>query len=168
MSVDILVNNTSAGVSVAVPNYAGEALLEMMVLNMFSVTAICKYFVPQMKARKTGRMLNIASLAGYQPVPNIAASAASAASESYGLNFSDAIAMALEDYATAMGCHYLVTPRGTRIRIFLIAQTSVETANFTLIKRAFHQEVLRRTRYKKCFAASFLQFTASRIMSSHF
>ena len=49
MSVDILVNNTSAGISVAVQNYAGEALLEMMVLNMFSVTAICKYFVPQKK-----------------------------------------------------------------------------------------------------------------------
>jgi len=49
MFVNILVNKTCAGVSVAVPNYAGEALLEMMVLNMFSVTAICKYFVPQKK-----------------------------------------------------------------------------------------------------------------------
>ena len=49
MSVNVLVNKTCAGVSAAVRNYAEKALLEMMVLNMFSVTAICKYFVPQKK-----------------------------------------------------------------------------------------------------------------------
>ncbi len=54
-----------------------------------------------MKARRSGHILNIASLAGYQPAPYLAAYAAS---KSYVLNFSDAIAMELEDYGISVSC----------------------------------------------------------------
>jgi len=102
ISIDILVNNAGVGISGAIDEYSEEALLEMILLNVFSLTALCKYFVPQMKARRSGNILNIASLAGYQPVPYIAAYAAS---KSYVLNFSDAIAMELEDYGVSVSCY---------------------------------------------------------------
>lgn len=102
MSVDILVNNAGVGMSGSIDDYSEEALLEMVLLNIFSLTALCKYFSPQMKAKGSGHILNIASLAGYQPVPYIAAYAAS---KSYVLNFSDAIAMELEDYGISVSCY---------------------------------------------------------------
>ena len=101
LTVDILVNNAGVGMSGAIEDYCDDTLLDMLLLNTFSLTALCKYFVPQMKARRSGYILNIASLAGYQPVPNISAYAAS---KSYVLNFSDAIAMELEDYGISVSC----------------------------------------------------------------
>jgi short-subunit dehydrogenase len=83
ISVDILVNNAGVGISGAVEDYSEEALLEMVLLNIFSLTALCKYFAPQMKVRRSGYILNIASLAGYQPVPYIAAYAASKNNRAY-------------------------------------------------------------------------------------
>ena len=102
ISVDILVNNAGVGMSGAIDEYSEEALLKMILLNIFSLTALCKYFTPQMKERRSGNILNIASLGGYQPVPYLAAYAAS---KSYVLNFSDAIAMELEDYGISVSCY---------------------------------------------------------------
>ncbi|MEJ6649662.1 MAG: SDR family NAD(P)-dependent oxidoreductase [Burkholderiales bacterium] len=102
ISVDILVNNAGVGISGAIDEYSEEALLKMILLNIFSLTALCKYFTPQMKERRSGNILNIASLGGYQPVPYLAAYAAS---KSYVLNFSDAIAMELEDYGISVSCY---------------------------------------------------------------
>lgn len=102
IEIDILVNNAGVGVSGAVDECSEEAMLKMMLLNMYSLTALCKYFSPQMKERRSGNILNIASVAGYQPVPYLAAYAAS---KSYVLNFSDAIAMELEDYGISVSCY---------------------------------------------------------------
>lgn len=102
ISVDILVNNAGVGMSGAIDEYSEEVLLKMILLNTFSLTALCKYFAPQMKARRSGNILNIASLAGYQPVPYLAAYSAS---KSYVLNFSDAIAMELEEYGVSVSCY---------------------------------------------------------------
>ena len=102
ISIDILVNNAGVGISGPIDEYSEDALLKMILLNTFSLTALCRYFAPQMKARRSGNILNIASLAGYQPVPYLAAYSAS---KSYVLNFSDAIAMELEDDGVSVSCY---------------------------------------------------------------
>jgi len=102
ISVDILVNNAGVGMYGAMDEYSEEVLLKMILLNTVSLTALCKYFAPQMKARRSGNILNIASTAGYQPVPY---AAAYAASKSYVLNYSDAIAMELEEYGVSVSCY---------------------------------------------------------------
>jgi len=102
IAIDILVNNAGVGISGAIDEYSEQATLNMILLNMYALTALCKYFSPQMKERKSGNILNIASVAGYQPVPYLAAYAAS---KSYVLNFSDAIAMELEDYGISVSCY---------------------------------------------------------------
>ena len=102
ISIDILVNNAGVGISGPIDEYSEDALLKMILLNTFSLTALCRYFAPQMKARRSGNILNIASLAGYQPVPYLAAYSTS---KSYVLNFSDAIAMELEDDGVSVSCY---------------------------------------------------------------
>ena len=102
ISVDILVNNAGFGISGGIDEYSEEDLLKMILLNIFSLTALCKHFSPQMKEKRSGKILNIASIGGYQPVPYLAAYAAS---KSYVLNFSDAIAMELKDYGVSVSCY---------------------------------------------------------------
>lgn len=100
--IDILVNNAGAGIYGPIEEYSDEATLKMILLNMHALTSLCKYFSPQMKKRRSGNILNIASVAGYQPIPYLAAYAAS---KSYVLNFSDAIAMELEEYGISVSCY---------------------------------------------------------------
>jgi short-subunit dehydrogenase len=70
--VDVLVNN--AGVGLHGP-FAGTSLsreLEMIQLNVTSLTELTKRFLPGMLARKRGRILNVASTAGFVPGPFMA------------------------------------------------------------------------------------------------
>ena len=135
ISVEILVNNAGVGISGAIDEYSEEALLKMILLNMFSLTALCKYFSPQMKARKSGKILNIASLAGYQPVPYLAAYSAS---KSYVLNFSDAIAMELEDDGVSVSCY---SPGHTDTEFWNRAEISKDNKFYGLKTRVSPKDV---------------------------
>jgi short-subunit dehydrogenase len=55
IAIDILVNNAGVGISGAIDEYSEQATLNMILLNMYSLTALCKYFSPQMKERKSGQ-----------------------------------------------------------------------------------------------------------------
>jgi uncharacterized protein len=77
--VDVLVNN--AGV-LAQGRFAGMSAVsqqQMIALNIAGLTAMLSAFVPPMVARGTGRVLNVASIASFQPVPLLATYAASKA-----------------------------------------------------------------------------------------
>lgn len=70
--VDVLVNN--AGVGLHGP-FAGTSLareLEMIQLNVTSLTELTKRFLPGMLERRRGRILNVASTAGFVPGPFMA------------------------------------------------------------------------------------------------
>ena len=135
MTIDILVNNAGVGLSGPIEDYAEDALLEMLLLNVFSLTALCKYFTPQMKARQSGYILNIASLAGYQPVPYLAAYAAS---KSYVLNFSDALAMELEDDSVSVTCY---SPGHTDTEFFDRAEVSKDSKFYAQKTRVSPRDV---------------------------
>lgn len=84
--VDVLVNNAGFG---DVGDFARAELhtIEQMVyLNIATLTALTRLALPQMLARKQGNILNVASLAGFQPGgPGMAVYYAS---KSYVLSFS--------------------------------------------------------------------------------
>ena len=87
--VDALINNagfTTYGMFVDVP--AAEELEEIR-LNVVALTALIKLFLPPMIARRSGRILNVASTAGYQPGPLMAVYYATKA---YVLSLSQALA----------------------------------------------------------------------------
>lgn len=77
--VDVLVN--CAGVLEHGPfiGMAPERHQAMIDLNLSALTAMLAHFVPPMVARGSGRVLNVASIAAFQPVPSLATYAATKA-----------------------------------------------------------------------------------------
>jgi uncharacterized protein len=92
--ISVLVNNAGFGWRGAFAECDLQAqALEMMHVNMDSLVALTRLFVPQMLARKQGRILNVASTAAFQPGPfaNIYF-----ATKAFVLSFSVALAEELE------------------------------------------------------------------------
>jgi hypothetical protein len=87
--VDVLVNN--AGVLHHGPfvKQGAEAAAAMVALNVHAPTQLAAEFVPAMVARGGGRVLNVASIAAFQPVPQLATYAATKA---FVLAFTEALA----------------------------------------------------------------------------
>lgn len=79
LHVDVLVNN--AGVLEAGPfrTMDPDALHRLVMLNVAGLTQLSRVFVEPMCERGWGRILNVASVAGFQPVPGLAAYAATKA-----------------------------------------------------------------------------------------
>ena len=92
-TVDVLVNN--AGVALYGPFTKTDLATElrMVQLNVVALTELTKWCLPSMLARRRGRILNVASTAGFQPGPLMAVYYATKA---YVLSFSEAIAAELE------------------------------------------------------------------------
>src|SRR6266850_2772089 len=77
--IDVLVNNAGVlehGAFVDMPAGRHQQLID---LNVAGLTAMLAHFVPPMVARGQGRVLNVASIAAFQPVPSLATYAATKA-----------------------------------------------------------------------------------------
>jgi short-subunit dehydrogenase len=94
LRVDILVNNAGVMDTRAFKDAETDILLGMVRLNVEAVTALTSLFLKPMVARGTGRILNVASLAAFQPLPSMAVYAASKA---YVLSLTEALAEELRD-----------------------------------------------------------------------
>jgi len=66
----------------------------MIQVNILALTKLIHLFLPQMIARKSGKILNVASTAAFQPGPTMSVYFASKA---FVLHFSEAISNELED-----------------------------------------------------------------------
>ncbi|MBI2436794.1 MAG: SDR family oxidoreductase [Candidatus Magasanikbacteria bacterium] len=94
ITIDILVNNAGVGVY---GNFAETDLnkeINMIDLNISSLVKMTKLFLPQMEIKRHGRILNVASLAGFMPGPGMAVYYASKA---FVLHFSEALTKELKD-----------------------------------------------------------------------
>jgi hypothetical protein len=77
--IDVLVNNAGVlehGAFASTPAARHQQLID---LNVSGLTAMLAHFVPPMLARGHGRVLNVASIASFQPVPSLATYAATKA-----------------------------------------------------------------------------------------
>lgn len=101
IAIDWLVNNAGVGLYGDHAALDGEALEKMLQLNVVTVSTLCRLFGADMLARRSGRILNIASTAAYQPSPYFAAYGAS---KSFVLNFSEALAKEFEDRGVSVSC----------------------------------------------------------------
>ena len=87
--VDVLVNNAGFATYGTFAEIAAQADLEMVAVNVVALTHLTKLFLPGMLERRSGRILNIASTAAFQPGPLMAAYYATKA---YVLSLSEALA----------------------------------------------------------------------------
>ncbi|MFQ5745837.1 MAG: SDR family NAD(P)-dependent oxidoreductase [Gemmatimonadota bacterium] len=94
--VEILVNNAGFGTSGAFADTDLGSELRMLQVNVAALTHLSKLFLRQMKERGSGRILNVASTAAFQPGPFMAVYFATKA---YVLSLSQAIAEELRGTA---------------------------------------------------------------------
>jgi len=66
-TVDILINNAGVGVYGEFQDKSLDALQRMLMLNIVALTTLTRLALPGMLARKGGKILNLASVVGYQP-----------------------------------------------------------------------------------------------------
>ena len=92
--IDVLVN--SAGVLEHGPfvDMPPRRHRELVALNVGGLTDMLAHFVPAMVARGRGRVLNVASIAAFQPVPTLATYAATKA---YVLSLTESLAEELQE-----------------------------------------------------------------------
>lgn len=86
--VDVLVNNAGFGLYGEFLRTSADEELNMIDLNIKSITLLAKLFAPDMAERGSGHILNVASTAAFQPGPLMAVYYATKA---YVLSFSEAI-----------------------------------------------------------------------------
>lgn len=77
--VDLLVNNAGFGYFGHFERQGADAALKMLDLNVRALTGLTHVVAPQMLERGRGGILNVASNAGFQPLPYMAGYAASKA-----------------------------------------------------------------------------------------
>ncbi len=106
--VDILVNNAGFGLWGKSWELAPEKVESMLQLNMIAVTKLSNIFAEKMSDQKKGFILNVASTASLQPLPYMAAYAASKA---YVVSFSEALSEELSSSGVKVGILYPGTTR---------------------------------------------------------
>jgi len=92
--IDVLVNNAGVltyGSFAGTPARQHRALID---LNVSGLTEMLVHFIPGMVARGSGRVLNVASIAAFQPVPKLATYAATKA---YVLSLTESLSEELKD-----------------------------------------------------------------------
>ncbi len=87
--VDLLVNNAGVLEQGGFSTHAAASHQRIIDLNVSALTAMVAAFLPGMLQRNSGRILNVASIAAFQPVPGLATYAASKA---FVLSLSESLA----------------------------------------------------------------------------
>jgi len=72
VAVDVLVNNAGFGKLGAFAELDATLALEMIAVNIAALVHLTRLLLPSMLARQHGKILNIGSLAGFLPGPNMA------------------------------------------------------------------------------------------------
>lgn len=93
VEIDVLINNAGFGKFGFFYETEMEEELAMIEVNIAALTQLTKLFLKPMLARRSGRIMNVASTAGFLPGPMMAVYYASKA---YVLSFTEALANELE------------------------------------------------------------------------
>src|SRR5580658_11232472 len=101
IAIDILVNNAGFGIYGEFAEMPEAEILGQIDLNIRALTELTRLFLPPMIARHNGRIMNVASTAGFQPGPLMAVYYATKA---YVLSFSEAIANELRGSGVTVTC----------------------------------------------------------------
>jgi uncharacterized protein len=88
ITIEVLVNNAGFGLMGEFHELDIKKQVEMIQLNIIALTELTYYFLPEMKHRNSGRIMNVASTAAFQPGPLMAVYYAT---KGFVLSFSEAL-----------------------------------------------------------------------------
>ena len=72
IAVDVLVNNAGFGARGSINDLPLQKQMDMLQVNVTSLTHLTRLFLPDMVQRNHGGILNVGSTAGFQPGPYMA------------------------------------------------------------------------------------------------
>jgi short-subunit dehydrogenase len=99
--VDVLVNNAGFGLQGEVADLPLDRQIEMIQLNVVALTELTRLLLPEMLARHSGGVLNVASTAAFQPGPLMSVYYATKA---YVLSFTEGLAEEVADKGVKVTC----------------------------------------------------------------
>jgi short-subunit dehydrogenase len=99
--VELLVNNAGFGLIGKFAQLEAKRQRQMIDLNVGTLTDLCRAVAPQMTARKSGAILNVASTAAFQPGPKMAVYFATKA---FVLSLSEALHEELKPHGIKVSC----------------------------------------------------------------
>jgi len=129
--VSILINNAGYGLSGSFEKYAVGENLDMMKVNMLTLVELCQVFLPLLRTEKQSYILNIASSAAYQAIPNLSVYAATKA---FVVRFSRGLRQELRKTPVSVTC---ISPGSTdtdfakRAKIGIKGLKAAEKVNMT-------------------------------------
>ena len=88
LTIDLLINNAGFGDYGDFSDRDGEKQVKMVQLNVLALVDLTHKFLPLMRQRGSGSIINVASIAGFQAIPYISVYAASKA---FVISFSEAL-----------------------------------------------------------------------------
>jgi short-subunit dehydrogenase len=88
IAIDLLINNAGFGDYGAFSESSLAKQLEMIQVNISALVELTYQFLPQMQKRGSGSIVNLSSIAGFQPMPYMSVYGATKA---FVLNFSEAL-----------------------------------------------------------------------------
>jgi hypothetical protein len=124
VTVDVLVNNAGFGLHGGFADLPLDRQLEIIQVNVAALVALTRLFLPDMVRRRRGGILNVGSVAGFIPGPNMAVYYASKA---FVQSFSEALFEEL---------------RGAGVSVTNLCPGPTET-NFSQVARSFQTRQLQ-------------------------
>ena len=101
IQIDVVVNNAGFGLQGEFTQLPLERQLEMIQLNVTTLTELTRLLLPAMVERRSGGVLNVASTAAFQPGPLMSVYYATKA---YVLSFTEGIAEEVSDRGVKVTC----------------------------------------------------------------
>ncbi|MCG1023385.1 SDR family NAD(P)-dependent oxidoreductase [Sutcliffiella horikoshii] len=138
IKVDVLVNNAGFGLLGSFESLSVEQQLNMIQLNVSSLTELTYHLLPELKKSKSGKILNVASTAAFQPGPNMAVYYATKA---FVLSFSEALAEELKEDSITVTT---LCPGATKTNFSSVANVG----NTKMFSNAMPSEIVAKQGYQ--------------------
>lgn len=122
VQVDVLLNNVGFGMMGEHVEQDSDKLERMLTLNNILLSKLCMLIGKQMKERRSGHIINIASLAGFCPMTYFAAYSASKA---FVINLTASLHQELKAYGVKLTCF---CPTTTKTAFLSTAQSAHQTS----------------------------------------
>ncbi|WP_138500563.1 SDR family NAD(P)-dependent oxidoreductase [Nostoc sp. PA-18-2419] len=88
LTIDLLINNAGFGDYGDFAESDGERQVKIVQLNILALVDLTHKFLPLMRQRRSGSIINVSSITGFQPIPYVSVYAASKA---FIISFSEAL-----------------------------------------------------------------------------